>query len=51
MRLRHCFDRITLVNATVVYTIPDVPTLSTWMMVVLGTALLAVGVIYRRRLA
>ena len=43
------FDRISLVNATVVYNIPAIPTLSTWMMALLGAMLLGAGIIFRRR--
>ncbi|MCH8014288.1 MAG: IPTL-CTERM sorting domain-containing protein, partial [Candidatus Dadabacteria bacterium] len=43
------FDRISLVNVTVVYNIPDIPTLSTWMMALLGVVLLGAGIIFRRR--
>jgi len=43
------FDRISLVNATVVYSVPGVPTLSTWMMALLGVMLLGAGIIFRRR--
>jgi len=45
------FDRISLVNATINYTIPEVPTLSTWMLILLGVVLLSVALVYRRRLA
>ncbi|MCH7518110.1 MAG: IPTL-CTERM sorting domain-containing protein [Candidatus Dadabacteria bacterium] len=43
------FDRVSLVNATVVYSVPGVPTLSTWMMALLGVMLLGAGIIFRRR--
>ena len=44
------FDRISLVNATVVYTVPEpVPALSTWMMVLMGALFLGAGIIFKRR--
>jgi len=43
------FDRISLVNATVVYNVPGIPTLSTWMMALLGVMLLGVGIVFRKR--
>jgi len=43
------FDRVSLVNATVVYIIPEIPTLSTWMMALLGVMLLGAEIIFRRR--
>jgi len=43
------FDRISLVNATVVYIVPGIPTLSTWMMALLGVMLLGAGIVFRRR--
>jgi hypothetical protein len=43
------FDRISLVNATVVYIVPGIPTLSTWMMALLGVMLLGAGIVFRKR--
>ena len=43
------FDRISLVNATVVYIVPGIPTLSTWMMALLGVMLRGAGIVFRRR--
>jgi len=43
------FDRISLVNATVVYNVPGIPTLSTWMMALLGVMLLGAGIVFRKR--
>ena len=43
------FDRISLVNVTVVYIVPGIPTLSTWMMALLGVMLLGAGIVFRRR--
>ncbi|MEM7007701.1 MAG: IPTL-CTERM sorting domain-containing protein [Thermodesulfobacteriota bacterium] len=44
------FDRTTLVNASVVYSVPQVPTLSTWMMIALALMLFSFALIYRKRL-
>jgi len=43
------FDRISLVNATIVYNVPGIPTLSTWMMALLGVMLLGAGIVFRKR--
>lgn len=43
------FDRTTLVNATVVYIIPEIPTLSTWMMALLAIMFLGAAVVFRKR--
>jgi len=43
------FDRVSLVNATVVYSVPEIPTLSTWMMTLLGVMLLGAGIVFRGR--
>ena len=45
------FDRISLVNVSINYTIPEVPTLSTWMMVFLGLILLGAALAFRKRFA
>lgn len=43
------FDRTTLVNATVVYRIPVIPALSTWMMVFLAAMFLGAAIVFRKR--
>ena len=50
MRAPELFDRISLVNASINYTIPEVPTLSTWTMLFLGLVLLGAALVYRKRL-